>query len=88
MQNFDQFFNKVNGEMYKDVPPPVHYQLADYGISPSSYHLKPLTDEDMARYGAEDVANHYSDLHQGKNPTRIGDPMSDSDFKKFFGHTW
>lgn len=98
MLNFYQFFNKINGEPYVDIQPPVKYDFQDYGnnltnspingIEGGTHELRPLTDEDMGRYAADDVINHYYQMHQGKNPLRLGDPMSDDQFKKFCGMGW
>jgi hypothetical protein len=94
MWNFCQFWNAVNGEPYTDgVPPPVKYDIADLTTGPingtedGSYELRPITDEDTARYAAPDVIAAYVQMHD-KNPLRLGDPMSDDEFKKFYGHTW
>lgn len=95
---FDQFYDRINGELYKDVPPPVPYNLASYALqitsSPinnckdgASHELRPLSDEDMGRYAADDVVDRYTKIHK-KNPLRLGKPMSDGQFKKFMGHTW
>lgn len=97
MLNFCQFYNLLNGEPYHDVPPPVHYKLANMDVTQSalnnvegesSYELRPLAHEDMCRYAADDVAAHYHQLHKGKNPCRLGKPMTDGEFKKFLGQTW
>jgi hypothetical protein len=93
MLNFCQFWNAINGEMYVDVPPPVEYKMADYNISSlgngeKSAELRPLTDEDMGRYAADDVAAQYAQLHQGKNPMGLGAEMTDGEFRKFMGQTW
>lgn len=93
---FEQFYDRLNGKMYAKVPPPVPYKFADYAVtnrSPindaqTSHGLRPLSDEDMARYAADDVIAHYAQLHGGRNPARLGDPMSDHEFKKFMGQTW
>lgn len=98
MLSFQQMFDKVNGPMYKDVPPPVSYNFLDYGKSVTqspicgtedgSHELRPLEPEDMARYGANDVEDEYLKLHNGKDPLRLGDPLTDREFKNFLGHTW
>lgn len=97
MYTFDQFYESINGELYKDVPPPVQYDLASYSLqitsSPISnvegggHELRPLSDEDMGRYAADDVVDHYTKIHK-KNPLRLGKPLTDGQFKKFMGHTW
>lgn len=99
MFNFCQFWNQINGEPYHNVPPPVNYNLASYTqaitTSPlnnvegkSTYELRPITHEDMGSASAEDVVNNYRLMHGGKNPCRLGDPMSDEEFKRFYGQTW
>lgn len=98
MKSFIDFCTQINGEMYKNVPPPVAYDLEDFastltsspinGTETGSHELIPLTDEDMARYGADDVSQHYAHMHNGQSPSRIGEPMTDSEFKKFMGHSW
>lgn len=98
INTFDQFYDRINGEMYKDVPPPVQYDLASYALqitsSPISnvegggHELRPISDEDMGRYAADDVVDHYAKMHKGKNPNRLGKEMTDGQFKKFMGHTW
>lgn len=99
LKTFQQFFDRMNGKMYQTVPPPVQYQFADYAQTLThtpinncegggDYQLKPLSHEDMGRYAADDVVAHYSSMHKGKNPLRLGGPMSDDDFKKHMGHTW
>jgi hypothetical protein len=93
--NFCQFWNAINGEPYADgTPEPVQYNLKKMMDSPvndmesGSYELRPLQPEDMMRYGADDVADHYAKLHNGKNPMLLGKEMTDDEFKKFYGHTW
>lgn len=49
----------------------------------STSQLQPLTDEDMARYAADDVVDWY--LRHGKNTSKIGEPMTDEQFRKFHG---
>jgi hypothetical protein len=97
--SFQQFWDRINGPMYQDVPPPVKYDLADYGGnltgSPingteggASHELRPLSHEDMCRYGADDVADHYTRMHAGRNPSGLGKPLTDEEFKKFLGQSW
>lgn len=97
--NFCQFWNRINGEPYKDVPPPVNYKLSDYTSQITSsplnnvegsggYQLRPIADEDQARYAADDVVSYYGMWHGGKNPLALGGPMSDEEFKRHYGHTW
>lgn len=94
MQNFKDFFDRINGESYTDIPPPVKYNFQNYTDSPVNgtesgpWALTPLQDEDMASAAAEDVVDNYIKMHKGKNPLRLGDPMSDSEFKKFMGQGW
>ena len=87
MDNFYQFWNKLNGEPYTDgVPPPVEYKIQPMETGDSSYELKPLTDEDMARYSDEDVAAEMERKKAaGFNPCKLGPPMSDEEFHKFYG---
>ncbi len=95
MYNFCQFWNAINGEPYHDVPPPVRYDMKPLVTGQingteegSTYELRPLSHEDTASYAADDVVAHYSTMHNGKNPRRLGEPLSDAEFKKFLGHTW
>lgn len=86
MESFHQFWDRINGPMYKNVPPPVKYNLAKYmdGTAFNNTHeLTPLSHEDTATYAAEDVAAWYAKY--GKNTTNLGSPMSDSEFKKHYG---
>lgn len=79
--NFHQFYSKV--------APPVEYKLKDFEIPTGDHHLKPLNHEDMGRYAAEDVTAHLMKLKElGFNPMKLGEPMSDEEFKKFHGQTW
>lgn len=97
MKSFYQFWNQINGPMYRRTPPPVRYDLADYQSqitsSPvnnteggSTYELRPITWEDTASYAAQDVADWYAKY--GVNSTKLGKEMSDEKFKKFCGQTW
>lgn len=91
MLSFDQFFDKINGEMYRDIPPPVKYSFQDYldGRANGSAELTPLRDEDMGTASAEDVVNQYGIMHNWKNPLLLtGKELSDKEFKKFTGQTW
>ena len=87
MDNFCQFWNKVNGEAYTDgVPPPAEYELQDTGHQGSGHELTPLTDEDMVRHSDEDVAaDMEAKKAAGFNPCKLGAPMSDEEFHKFYG---
>lgn len=94
MINFYDYCNKINGEPYVRIAPPVAYRFQDYCDSKSmgntengNHELRPLSDDDLKRYAADDVVQHYSKMHD-KNPQSLGDPMSDEEFKKFHGHTW
>lgn len=86
MDNFCQFWNKVNGEPYTDgVPAPTEYKLNDIGKS-GGHELTPLTDEDMFRYSDDDVAAEMEKMKtSGFNPTKLGAPMSDEEFNNFHG---
>lgn len=98
MLSFYQMCDKVNGKPYENIPAPVPYKLKDYGKELTSnpvgnteegnWELKPLTDDDSKRYAADDVVNHYLQLHQGRNPSRLGPPMTTKQFKDFLGHDW
>ena len=89
MDNFCQFWNKVDGEPYKnDKQPHSSHELRPITepSDTSSYELKPLTDEDMARYSDEDVAAEMEKKKAaGFNPCKLGPPMSDEEFHKFYG---
>ncbi len=94
MKSFYQFWDKVNGEMYKNVPPPVQYnfQKMDYAAGNSAdsdnSQFKPITDDEIARYGGQDVMLGYISHHNGNNPLRLGKPMTDFEFPKFYGQEW
>ena len=88
---FLQFWDRVNGEPYKNgVPEPVKYNFAQMNFSRiGGAELKSLEDSDICTTSAEDVENHLDKMKKdGINPTRLGDPMTDDEFKKFMGHTW
>jgi hypothetical protein len=95
---FNQFYDKINGKMYDGVPAPAQYNFLDYvkavtssnvnGTETGKHDLIPLNQEDMGRYAADDVIDHYHKLHNGKNSLSLGKPMTDLEFKKFLGHTW
>lgn len=89
MDNFCQFWDRLNGEPYKDgVPPPTEYKLQDMDINTGDDHAKltPLSPEDTARYSDEDVRKDMERKKSlGFNPTKLGDPMSDEEFQKFMG---
>jgi len=96
MDSFHKFWDKINGEMYKDVPPPVKYDFAKYmdsitagpvnGTEDGTHELRPVTWDDTASYAAEDVLDWYK--KNGKNSTKLGPQMTDSELKKHYGHTW
>lgn len=96
--NFYKLFNKLQGKPYSDSDstPPTESELLNYtdtisnnssfsGTEDGGYELRPLTDDDMKRYATDDVVDAYYKLHKGKNPTKLGDPMSDDEFKKYHG---
>jgi len=89
MDNFCKFWDRLNGEPYKDgVPPPTEYKLQSMDFNTGDDHatLKPLSDEDTARYSDEDVrADMERKKALGWNPTKLGKPMSDEEFHKFHG---
>ncbi len=88
MDNFYQFWNKLNGEPYEDgVPPPAEYDIKDMEAGEDSKcELKPLTDKDMVRYSDEDAqADMEAKKAAGFNPCKLGAPMSDEEFHKFYG---
>ena len=87
MDNFCQFWNKLNGEPYNDgVPEPTEYKLQDMGYQGSGHELTPLSDEDTARHSDEDVrADMEAKRAAGFNPCKLGGQMSDEEFNKFHG---
>lgn len=88
MDNFCQFWNKINGEPYTDgVPAPVEYKIQDMDIEGiNQFDLKPLSDEDMAQVSDEEVkAQMELKKKMGWNPTRLGPPMSDDALHKHYG---
>lgn len=94
--DFYQFWNKLNGEMYKDIPRPVQYDFADYmsAISPSgsplngsedgTWALTPLSMDDMATTAAQDVVDWQKEF--GTNTTKLGSPMTDDELRRFYGN--
>lgn len=99
MDDFNKIYDKVNGPMYQDVAPPIQYDFLSYVKQITSspvinmeggcgHELRPITDEDMCRYAADDVVNHYHKKHQGSSPSKMGAPLTDKQFKKFMGQTW
>lgn len=93
MMNFCQLWNHMDGEPYHEVPPPVNYKLASFADQISSgpvggHELRPLTHEDMCQASEKDVADAYVRLHKGRSPSKLGRPMTDAEFRAFFGQTW
>ncbi len=95
--NFYQMCDKMNGgkpyDRWANEHKPILPNFLDYikGITNSSkvmtaesgnWNFKPLADEDIARYGAEDVIDH---LKKHKPTTRLGDPMTNEEYRKFMG---
>lgn len=76
MLNFNQLINLIDGDPYETIP----------NVSDGSWALKPLEDEDVGRYAADDVVDHMQKMKDnGFNPTRLGPPMTDDEFKKYTG---
>lgn len=89
--SFSNYCDRINGKCYTDgVPEPVEYELAKMDLkNVGGAELTPLSDEDMATHSRDDVVKEMEKMKQaGYNPTRLGEPMTDSDFKKFMGQTW
>jgi hypothetical protein len=97
METFHQFWDKINGKMYQDIPPPVKYDFAKYIDSitsgpvngteeNSSSELRTITMDDMARYAAVDVEDWFK--KHGKNLNKLGPQMTDAELKTHYGHTW
>ena len=95
--NFYQFYNVLNGEPYSDprVPPPTEYDFLDYtkmisngskiaGTEENNWQLTPLEQDDMKTSAADDVVDAYAKIHK-KSPTRLGDPLSDEEFRRYQG---
>lgn len=82
--NFHAFWDKINGKMYENVPPPVKYDLANYMNLSNSYELRPITWDDQASYARDDVDDWYKNY--GRNITQLGKPMTDEEFKKHYGN--
>jgi hypothetical protein len=87
MANFYNMWNQLDGK-----PQPTEFNLAKYDVSSnpindvnSGYDLTPLSHEDMCRYAADDVVQHFTQLHKDRNPSSLGKPMTDSEFRKFMG---
>ena len=86
--SFNNFKNrKENPDV---VPPPVHYDLKPMEFSRvGGAELTPISDEDLATVHMDDLTKHLEDMKQaGYNPTKLGGPMSDEEFKRFHGITW
>lgn len=93
MDSFHAFWDRINGKMYRKGGP-TQYDTVDYAktltpnpinnVEGGNHNLRLLSQEDMGRYAADDVTAHYLQMHS-KNPLRLGDPMSDMEFKKFYG---
>lgn len=88
--DFYQFYNLLHGEKPRDSG----YELGDYvsqvtsnkvndASEDSTWQLKPLNDDDMKRYAAEDVEEWMQKY--GSNTTKLGAPMSDDELKKHMG---
>lgn len=91
MDSFYKFWDKINGELYKGVEPPVKYNFAPYLTSPvndinGNYQLKTIEKEDTGSSAAKDVEEWLNKY--GQNTTKLGDPMTDEELKKHYGHTW
>lgn len=91
MDSFYKFWDKINGELYKGVEPPVKYNFAPYLTSPvndisGNYQLKAIEKKDTASYAVKDVEEWLNKY--GQNTTKLGDPMTDEELKKHYGHTW
>lgn len=95
--------DKMNGgkpyEGWPDELKPIAPNFMDYvkGITNGSkvmtaddgdWAFRPITDEETARYGAEDVVKNYNDTHKGKPTSSLGKPMNDAEYRKFMGITW
>jgi hypothetical protein len=92
MESFYAFWDRINGKMYKDVPPPVQYNFQKYldgsdvlGTE-GNWQLKSLSQEDMSTTSAEDALDWQQKY--GTNTTKLGSEMTDAEFNKFHGHTW
>lgn len=72
-----------------EVPPPVEWDLAQMDFkNVGGAELTPLTDDDIATHSRDDVAKELERMKKsGYNPTRLGEPMTDAEFNKFFGQT-
>lgn len=88
--DFYQFYDKINGKIYEDIPPPTKYNFLDYLKDSSinkekdnNWQLKPLTQDDMKTTAVEDALDWYA--KHGKNTTRLGEPLDDEGFKKYMG---
>lgn len=90
MHNFYDFCDRINGRPYTDgVPEPVAYNFQPMDLKVGGAELTPLDAEDMARYAYEDVVDHMQKMQKaGFNPTKLGNLMTDLEFRKFMGQTW
>ena len=95
MKSFHAMWDKINGPMYRKGRP-TDYDLGDYvkavtkdpvnNVEDGAGHeLRPINYDDMGRYAADDVVDYYIQMHQGKNPLRLGDPMSDEELRRHYG---
>jgi hypothetical protein len=82
--NFFKFFDKLNSKQIGQNPGSPN--LKDMELKTGGYELKPLGDEDMARAAAKDVEKAMWDkAAAGVNNTRLGEPMTDEELRKFMG---
>lgn len=86
--SFNNFKNRK--ENPNEVPPPVRYDLKPMEFSKvGGSELTPITDDDLATVHMDDLTKRLEDMKQaGYNPTKLGEPMSDEEFKRFHGITW
>lgn len=85
--------------LVENFPPPVKYNLQNYMNQISSnpgqdYQLRPFSMEDMAttakpEYDMPQEIKQWGWTPQYENnPTKLGKPLTDEEFKKHMGITW
>lgn len=85
MNQFHQYMDK-RAEPTPTPPPEWNIQdLSQNFSNAKGAELKPLTDDDMARYAFDDVVNQYIQMHKDRPASGMGPPMTDAEFRKFLG---
>jgi len=99
--NFYDFYDKLNGGLYRRTPPPVKYDLEDYrDLITNKPESVVTTDgrgaahvEDWETIGDEEMGTTPEDavidfMNQRGNTTKLGKPLDDEGMKRFTGMNW